>query len=371
MTIKRVPRYKESWEGKMFISAVIADLVVRVRGARVGLFAAAALLAAVAAAPASQAAAVKIAVGGSSCICYLPTILAEQLGYYKEAGLDVELSDFKGGSTALTAVLGGSADIVSGFYDHTVELAAKNKPMQSIVIFDRLPGLVLMVSPKSTGAIKTVSDLVGKTVGVSAPGSSTDFYLKYLLRKNGLDPNKVAVVGIGNGATSVAAMEQNQVQAAVMVEPAVTQMTARHADLPILSDTRTVKDTIAVFGGEYPAGSFYALTSWVKAHPAESEKLAEAMVHTLQWIHAHSAEEIMAKMPAAFTAADPATYLSSLKNMIPTFSTTGLMDPKGAAAVLAVFSEFVPEIKNAKMDITATYTDEFAKKADAKFGIEP
>jgi NitT/TauT family transport system substrate-binding protein len=352
------------------MSIVVAATALR--RAVIGLaLAVIALLAFGVAAPGARAAAVKIAVGGSSCICYLPTILAEQLGYYKEAGVDVELIDFKGGSTALTAVLGGSADVVSGFYDHTVELAAKNKAMQSIVIFDKLPGLVLMVSPKSNESVKTIADLVGKTVGVSAPGSSTDFYLKYLLRKNGIDPNKVAVVGIGNGATSVAAMEQNQVQAAVMVEPAVTQMSTRHADQRILSDTRTVKDTIAVFGGEYPAGSFYVLTTWVKAHPVEAEKLAEAMVRTLQWIHNHSAEEIMAKMPKEFTASDPAVYLTSLKNMIPTFSTTGLMDPKGADAVLAVFSEFVPENKNAKIDVKTTYTDEFVKKAHAKLGIKP
>jgi len=352
------------------MSIVVAATALR--RAVVGLtLAVVALLAFGVAAPGARAAAVKIAVGGSSCICYLPTILAEQLGYYKETGVDVELIDFKGGSTALTAVLGGSADVVSGFYDHTVELAAKNKAMQSIVIFDKLPGLVLMVSPKSNESVKTIADLVGKTVGVSAPGSSTDFYLKYLLRKNGIDPNKVAVVGIGNGATSVAAMEQNQVQAAVMVEPAVTQMSARHADQRILSDTRTVKDTIAVFGGEYPAGSFYVLTTWVKAHPVEAEKLAEAMVRTLQWIHNHSAEEIMAKMPKEFTASDPAIYLTSLKNMLPTFSTTGLMDPKGADAVLAVFSEFVPEIKNAKIDVNTTYTDEFVKKAHAKLGVKP
>jgi NitT/TauT family transport system substrate-binding protein len=363
-------RDKESWEEMMSMKSVIAGCTIHPRRALAGLIAALALLAVGAAAPDARAAGVKIAVGGSSCICYLPSILAEQLGYYKEAGVDVELIDFKGGSTALTAVLGGSADVVSGFYDHTVELASK-KPMQSIVIFDKLPGLVLMVSPKSNDSVKTIADLVGKTVGVSAPGSSTDFFLKYLLRKNGIDPNKVAVVGIGNGATSVAAMEQNQVQAAVMVEPAATQMAARHADQRILSDTRTVKDTIAVFGGEYPAGSFYMLTSWVKAHPTESEKLAEAMVRTLQWIHTHTPEEIMAKMPKEFTASDPAIYLTSLKNMIPTFSTTGLMDPKGADAVLAVFSEFVPEIKNANIDVKTTYTDEFVKKAHAKLGIKP
>src|SRR5438552_7169010 len=150
----------------------IAVAATALRRAVVGLILAAALFAAGGTVPDARAAAVKIAVGGSSCICYLPTILTEQLGYYKEAGVDVELIDFKGGSTALTAVLGGSADVVSGFYDHTVELAAKDKPMQSIIIYDNLPGEVLVVSPKNTD-IASVKDLPGKPVGVSAPGSST------------------------------------------------------------------------------------------------------------------------------------------------------------------------------------------------------
>ena len=61
---------------------------------------------------------VAIAVGGAGCLCYLPTVLAKQLGEYDKAGVEVELIDFKGGSQALQAVIGGSADVVSGYYDH-------------------------------------------------------------------------------------------------------------------------------------------------------------------------------------------------------------------------------------------------------------
>src|ERR671936_3050032 len=104
------------------------------------------------------AAKVTIAVGGAGCLCYLPTVLAEQLGEYKKAGVDVELINFKGGSQALTAVLGGSADVVSGYYDHCVNLAAKNQAMQSFVVYDRYPGLVLAVAPKSSGAVRSIKD---------------------------------------------------------------------------------------------------------------------------------------------------------------------------------------------------------------------
>src|SRR5438477_2020452 len=122
---------------------------------------------------------VTIAVGGAGCLCYLPTMLAQELGEYKKAGIEVELVDFKGGSQSLTAVISGSADVVSGYYDHCVNLAAKNQALTAFVVYDRYPGMVLGVSPRHTGEINSLKDLAGKKVGVSAPGSSTDFFLKY------------------------------------------------------------------------------------------------------------------------------------------------------------------------------------------------
>lgn len=308
---------------------------------------------------------VTIAIGGGACLCYLPTVLAKQLGEYDKAGLNVELVDLKGGSDALKAVLGGSADVVSGYFDHTVNLAAKKQEMQSFVVYDRYPGLVLAVSPAHTAEIKSIKDLAGKKVGVSAPGSSTDFFLKYQLKKNGIDPNNVSVVGVGLGATAVAAMQQGQIDAAVMLDPAVTILQAAHADLRILSDTRTEHDTREVFGGDYPGGALYATTAWIKAHPNEALGLTKAILGTLSWIHAHSAEEIADKMPANIVGKDKAQYVAALKNTIPMYSTTGLMDPKGADAVLAVFSVGSPDVAKANIDVTKTYTNAFVEQAKA------
>ncbi|MHC2332741.1 ABC transporter substrate-binding protein [Bradyrhizobium sp. USDA 4454] len=306
---------------------------------------------------------ITIAVGGGACLCYLPTVLAKQLGEYDKAGLAVELVDLKGGSDALKAVLGGSADVVSGYFDHCVNIAAKKQEMQAFVIYDRYPGLVLVVSPKHTGEINAIKDLAGKKVGVSAPGSSTDFFLKYLLKKNGLDPAGTAVIGVGLGATAVAAMEQGQIDAAVMLDPSVTVLQGSHADLKILSDTRTQHDTLAVFGGEYPGGALYSTAAWVNGHEKEVQALTNAIMATLAWIHSHSAEDIMAKMPEDLVGKNKEQYLAALKNTIPMFSETGKMDPKGAEAVLAVFSEGSPEVAKAGIDVTKTYTNKFVEQA--------
>src|SRR5579871_361810 len=311
---------------------------------------------------------VTIAVGGGACLCYLPTVLAKQLGEYDKAGLAIELVDLKGGSDALKAVLGGSADVVSGYFDRCVNLAAKKQELVSVVVYDRYPGEALVVSPTHTAEIKSIKDLAGKKVGVSAPGSSTDFFLKYLLKKNGIDPTSVAVIGVGLGATAVAAMEQGQIDAAVMLDPSVTVLQGNHPDLRILSDTRTAKDTLDVFGGEYPGGALYSTAAWVAGHEKETQALTNAIVNTLAWIHSHSAEEIMAKMPPEMVGKNTELYLAALKNTIPMYSQTGKMDPKGADAVLAVFSLSSPDVAKANIDVSKTYTNKFVESAKKTTG---
>jgi len=312
---------------------------------------------------------ITLAVGGGSCLCYLPTMLAQALGEYEKAGVNVEVVDFKGGSESLKAVIGGSADVVSGYFDHCVNLAAKGQHLQSFVVYDRYPGFALVVSPKHSAEINSIKDLAGKKVGVSAPGSSTDFFLKYMLSKNSVDPNSVGVIGVGLGATAVAAMEQGTIDAAIMLDPAITILQGQDKQLKILADTRSQKDTLAVFGGEYPGGALYTRAEWIATHEKEVQAMTNAILATLKWIHSHTPEEIADKMPANLVGKDKAQYVAALKNTLPMFSETGRMDPKGAAAVLAVFSQSSPDVAKANIDLSKTYTNKYVEAA-GKMGMK-
>jgi len=312
---------------------------------------------------------VTLAIGGASCLCYLPTMLASQLGEFKKAGVDVDVIQFKGGSESLKAVIGGSADVVSGYFDHCVELAPKGQHLQTFVVYDRFPGFALVVSPMHASEIKSVKDLANKKIGVSAPGSSTDFFLKYILSKNGVDPNSVGVIGVGLGGSAIAAMEQGQIDAAIMLDPAVTVLAGKYKDLKILSDTRSQKDTLAVFGGEYPGGALYTKAEWIAAHPKEVQGMTNAIISTLKWIRTHSAEEIAAKMPPEFTK-NKDLYIAALKNTMPMYSENGMMDPKGAQAVLNVFAQSSPEIAKAHIDLSTTYTNKYVEAANKKMGMK-
>jgi NitT/TauT family transport system substrate-binding protein len=189
------------------------------------------------------------------------------------------------------------------------------------------------------------------------------------LKKNGLDPAATSVIGVGLGATAVAAMEQGQIDAAVMLDPSVTVLQGSHPDLRVLADTRTQKDTVDIFGGEYPGGALYSTTAWVASHDKEVQGLTNAILNTLAWIHSHSAEEVMEKMPPEIVGKNKELYLAALKNTIPMYSETGRMDPKGADAVLAVFSEGSPEVAKANIDVTKTYTNQFVEQAKKTTGM--
>src|SRR5262249_54350531 len=76
----------------------------------------------------------RLSVGGKVLVAYLPLTVAEQRGYFKKEGLDVEINDFQGGNKAVEALVGGSTDIGCGAYEHTIYMAAKGFPLKAVAL---------------------------------------------------------------------------------------------------------------------------------------------------------------------------------------------------------------------------------------------
>src|SRR5256885_13551260 len=148
---------------------------------------------------------VRLAVGGKSSLYYLPLTITERLGYFKEAGLDVEISDFAGGAKSLQALIGGSADVVTGSFDHTIQMQAKNQPIVAAVQLGRFPGFALALRKEKAASYRGPKDLKGMKIGVTAPGSSTHFMVLYMMSQAGLKPEDASFIGTGSGGTVVGA----------------------------------------------------------------------------------------------------------------------------------------------------------------------
>jgi sulfonate transport system substrate-binding protein len=304
---------------------------------------------------------IRVAVGGQTQFIYLPLTLADQLGYFKDEGLRVQISDLRGGSEALAALIGGSVDIVTGFYEHTIRARAQGKHLIMVTLFDRYPGLVLMVGKQHWNEVRSIRDLVGKPVGVTAPGSSTDQLVKFILRQNDLNPQSIPVV-TGGISTMLAALEQDRVWAGVTVDPLASKL-ERDGIAKVLYDTRTEKGTLEIFGGPWPAGGFYTTVDFVQQHRPAVQSMVNAGVRALRYLREHSAEEVAAMMPESFWAGDRDQYVASLRGNLSMYSSDGLMPQDGPPNVLKTLLLVDEKIAGAKIDLMETYDNTFVQNA--------
>ncbi|MBS0302089.1 ABC transporter substrate-binding protein [Ottowia sp.] len=307
-----------------------------------------------------------IAVGGKNLFYYLPLTIAEQLGHFKDEGLQVEIPDFAGGSKALQALVGGSADVVSGAYEHTINMQAKNQFIESFVLQGRAPQIVLAVSTKTMPDYKSLADLKGKKIGVTAPGSSTSMMASYVLAKAGIKPSEVSFIGVGAASGAITAVKSGQVDAIANLDPVIT-MLQRDKLIKVVADTRTLKDTQAVYGGPMPAAVLYTHGKFVQENPNTTQALANAMVHALRWLTKAGPSDIVKTVPESYLLGDRALYLAAWENVREAISPDGIMPEAGPATALRMLKTFEPSLADKSIDLAKTYTNAFARKADVKY----
>jgi len=309
---------------------------------------------------------VSIAVGGKAAFYYLPLTISEQLGYFKAEGLDVEISDFAGGARALQALVGGSADIVSGAYEHTINMQSKNQFIQSFVLQGRAPQIAIGVSTKTMPQYKSLADLRGKKIGVSAPGSSTNMIANLVLARAGIKPSEVSFVGVGTSSGALAALRAGQVDAMSNTDPVMT-MLEQKGEVKIISDTRTLKGTQEVFGGPMPAACLYTQVEFVQKNPNTCQALANAIVHGLKWLQTAGPSDIIKTVPESYLLGDRALYLASFNKIREAISLDGILPDDGARTALKALASFEPSVKPEKIELARTYTNDFARRAKERF----
>ncbi|MDE3079897.1 MAG: ABC transporter substrate-binding protein [Paracoccaceae bacterium] len=303
---------------------------------------------------------------GSYNLNNLPFPLALGLGYFKDEGLNVTSQNFaKGGSSTLQALIAGSTDIAVGFYDHTIQMQAKGKHIVAVVLQANNSGLVLAGLNDTRFDPAKPETIKGMKVGITSPGSSSDFFLQYYLTRHGMTKNDVSVIGVGSGQTAVEALMHHQIDLLVNYDPAATIL-QDSGKAKILIDARTPEGATSVFGSQYPTSVLYATDSYIKAHPEVVQKVVNAEVKALHYIHTHNASEIVAQLPKSFVSGNHATYVAAVAHAKGIFSPDGMFDPKDLETPLKVLKAFNQSVQAHNVDLTQTYTNTFAKKAGEK-----
>jgi NitT/TauT family transport system substrate-binding protein len=325
------------------------------------------VLALVALAPTGVAAQTKVrlAVGGQSALFYLPLNVTDRLGYFKDEGLDVEISDLSAGGRALQALMGGSADVVTGSFDHTIQMQAKKQPITAVVQLGRFPGFALGLLGAKAASYRGPADLKGMRIGVTAPGSSTHFMVLHMMAQAGLKPDDASFITIGAGPTAVAAARRGEIDALVNVDPVISLLESENT-IRIVADTRTEAGTRQVYGGLYPAAVLYLPPSYAQSNAKTVQSLTNAFVRGLKWIASHSAPDIAKVMPVEHALGDMGMFIRAIQNSKPMYSPDGRFTAESAETALKVLREFDPGVRDATIDLSATYTTSFLDKVTGR-----
>jgi NitT/TauT family transport system substrate-binding protein len=305
-----------------------------------------------------------LGVGGKGLLYYLPLTLAERLGYFKEQGLNITINDFAGGAQSLQALVGGSIDVVAGAYEHTIRMQAKGQDIKAVIELGRFPGIVLAVKKDKAAQVKSFADLKGLKIGVTAPGSSTNFFVMYLMVKNGLKPDDASFIRVGAGPTAVAAVKRGEIDAISNLDPVITKL-VQDGDIVVMADSRTEDGNMKLFGGNNPAAVVYLKTDFIEKNPVTTQRITNAFYKALKWLEKASPDDVAKTVPEDYYIGDRALYINAFKASSPMYSKTGIIPDKGMQNANDMLVLFDKEVADAKVDLKKTFDDRFVKKAAA------
>ena len=311
---------------------------------------------------------VTIASTGLSTFYGLPLLMAQRRGYFKEGGLSsVEIVDFQGGSKVLQAIVGGSADIAIGGYDHVVSMQPKGIELKAFVETMRYPAIAIGITRALMATYRSAGDLRGKTVGVSSPGSSTHGALNAFLERNGVKASEVSVVGLGGVSTARAAVESGKVDAISYVDPLISSLEADQM-IRIVADTRTRAGAEALYGGETVSGVAYATKGYIDKHPVIVQAVADAMRRSLAWLAGATAEQVADAVPADYLLGDRTLYVHAFEKFRESISPPQTIGVDAAQRGIAAALALTPAVDPGRIDVGATIDNRFMQAALQRAG---
>ena len=311
---------------------------------------------------------IALSVGGSiSQMNKVAYVVALHRKYFEQEGLTVDSVAFASGTAALQNLIGGNADVVEGSFEHTLRMQTKGINLMCIAVFGRYPANVLVVRKSQADKIKSIADLKGKKIGISAPGSSTHNFVAGLMERAGVNYKEASFISIGTGLSAVAAMRSgSELDAIVNLDPAINAL-VDNGEAVVLADSRTEEGTFAAFGGPYLADCLYAKIDFVKANPNTAQAIANAVVHAMQWLKTASIDDIIKSLPPEYYQTDEKLYRKSLEKNLAAFQWDGIVSNEAVASVWKAISILEPELKSAKVEFEKTYDNGLVERALAKY----
>jgi NitT/TauT family transport system substrate-binding protein len=307
-----------------------------------------------------------LVVGGKTALQHLPLAVADQLGYFKNEGLSVDIVDAGNAARAMQWMLDGGFDVCAGSYEHALASLGRGQWQQAFVVQARTPQVAFGVSMRTMAGYRSPAELRGRRIGLAQAGSVDAMVTMRVLAQNGIRMDEVSLVELGNSTSAVTAMRSGVVDALVHFDPVMTMMEQK-GEVRIVADTRTVRGTVDLFGGLMPSACLHASIEFVQRHPATCQALTHALVHALKWLQTAGPGDLIKAVPDHFFQGDRALYLASFIKGRESISPDGMMPTVAPQTALRGLLNLNPSLRVDAAAVGRSYTNEFARRSKDRF----
>lgn len=298
---------------------------------------------------------------------HLPLDIAHQLGFFAAEGTGLAVQNHTSDAAALQAMREGSAHLCAVDFEQLLRApAAIAVGARCFVLQGRAPQAALGVSVRHLPRLKTLADLKRHSVGVCALGSLSHTVASLALEQAGVEPRTVSFVAVGQGASALAALRAGRVQALCHGDPLMTQL-EQEGDVRIVTDTRTLAGTQALFGGPVPGGCLVAPAAMLQDNAPAVQAVTHGVVRALKWLQTASPADMVRVLPKARSGTERSVSLAAFARVRETFSPDGIIPADGPATALRALQLTQPAIAAGLGAPENAVLHAFARKAKIKF----
>lgn len=308
---------------------------------------------------------VKLALAASQSLYHLPLTLADRLGYFQQAGVAVDWVPQESGAQALSRALQGHADVVAGAYEHLFRLHQRGVNYQSFVQISRTPQVSLGGSTRSGFPWRSIADIRGARVGISALDSTTHWTVCQWLLRHGMSASDVSFVEVGSSSLVVMdALRSARIDALCNPDPVMHWLEQKN-EIRLLGDARTLKGTRQLMGGAVPGASLFAHADFLQRHPQRVQALSDAVVHALKWLQTAGLTDILKTVPASHWMGDRAVYLGAFQGLRESYAVDGLVRGEEVDNAWRAYARLKGSSVRQPLITARTFTNVFAQNAQA------
>jgi len=308
---------------------------------------------------------VSIALAARHSLYQLPLTLAEQLGYFRQAGVAVEFMAHDAGAHAMAALAAGKADVVAGSFEHVFNPSYLGLRHQAFVLMGRTPQVSLGVSAR-LARFNSWAELKGARIGITALGSSTHTMASHWLLLHGVLPEEVNFVEVGASAGVLDALRSGSIDALCNPDPVMHWLELKNEVL-LVGEARSLQGTQQVLGAPVPGASLIAREEFLQRQPEVAQALSDGVVHALKWLRTAGPTDLFRHVPPVSWLNDRAAYLGAFEKLRESYAIDGLVQEDSVLNLWRVQARLSGRLQTSRAVLARTYNNSFALRSKARF----